>query len=242
MEEPLMNKYILGDMVTEKLKREIGIVAKPFPEELKTLETVLPSGKICFEGALFQADKLKKITVSKHTHGEGGGTVVMIVCNDDYDLPFILVDIAFDFGKKDTIFTEFEAMPLVRDDESTRKYVEPFRNWREAIDKLPGEPVSGFGDVGEFLKANVSPTEYIRFVPKDHADEVLKFADEFFNIFLDIYGKAEPVKDAQRRNIMDNFRSEWNKHALNDDPSGVMVMEAFGRRRAELFYDHFVNL
>ena len=237
-----MNKYILGDMVTEKLKREIGLVDKPFPEELKILETVLPSGETRFEGALYQADKLKKITISNHTHGEGGGTVVMIVANDDYDLPFILADIAFGFGKKYTIFTEFEVMPLIKDEESTRKYVDPFRKWREAIGKLPAEPVSGFGEVGEFLKANVSPTEYIRFVPEAYTDEVLKFADQFFDIFLDIYRRAEPVKNAQRKREMDTFRLEWNKHALDDDPSGVMIIEAFGRRRAELFYDYFVNL
>ena len=237
-----MNKYILGDMVTEKLKREIGLVDKPFPEELKILETVLPSGETRFEGALYQADKLKKITISNHTHGEGGGTVVMIVANDDYDLPFILVDIAFGFGKKDTIFTEFEAMPLIKDEESTRKYVDPFRKWREAIGKLPAEPVSGFGEVGEFLKANVSPTEYIRFVPEAYTDEVLKFADQFFDIFLDIYRRAEPVKDVQRRRKMDAFRSEWNQKILGDDFSGKMLIEAFGRQRIALFYDYLVYL
>jgi hypothetical protein len=238
-----MNKYILADMVAEKLKREIGMVSKPFPKELKTLEAVLPSGSIRFESSLYQTEKLKKITFIKHTHGEGGvGTVVMIVADDEYDIPFILVDIAFDFGKKDKIFTEFEAMPLIKDEESTRKYVDPFRNWREAIGKLPAEPVSGLGEVGEFLKANISPTEYLRYIPSIHIEEVLKFADQFFDIFLDIYFKAEPVKEAQRKREMDAFRSEWNQHFLDDDPSGVMIIEAFGRRTAELFNDHLSNL
>ncbi len=65
-----MNKYILADMVTERLKREIGMVPKPLPEELKTLETVLPSGRVRFENALYQAEKLKKITISKRSLGE----------------------------------------------------------------------------------------------------------------------------------------------------------------------------
>jgi len=238
-----MNKYILADMVTEKLKREIGMVPKPFPEELKTLEAVLPSGSVRFETSLYQTEKLKKITFIKHTHGDGGtGTVVMMVASDKYDLPFILADIAFDFGRKDNIFTEFEAMPLVKDEESTIKYVEPFRKWREAIGKLPAEPVSGLGEVGEFLKANVSPTEYLRYIPSTHIEEILKFADQFFDIFLDIYRKAEPVKDAQRKMEMDTFRSKWNKHFLDDDPSGVMLIEAFGRQTAELFNDHLSNL
>lgn len=238
-----MNEHILADMVTEKLKREIGLVAKPLPEEIKTLETVLPSGRMCFESALYQTDKLKKITISNHTHGESGaGTVVLIVADDEYDLPFIVVDIAFDFGEKGKIFTEFEAMPLVKDEESTRKYVEPFRKWREAIGKLPSEPVAAFGEVGEYLKANVSPTEYVRFVPDAYTDEVLKFADQFFDIFLDIYRKAEPVKDAERRKKMDAFRSEYNKHVLEEDPSGVMLMEAFGRQAAELFYNYLLYL
>jgi len=238
-----MNKYILADMVTEKLKREIGMVAIPLPEELKTLETVLPSGRIRFESALYQAEKLKKITISKHSHGESGaGTVVIIVADDEYDLPFIVVDIAFDFGEKGKIFTEFEAKPLVKDEESTRKYVEPFRKWREAIGKLPAEPSTALGEPGEFLKANVSPTEYVRLIPDDYTDEVLNLADQFFDIFLDIYRKAEPVKDAQRKREMEAFRSEYNKHVLEEDPSGVMLINAFGRETAELFYDYLLYL
>jgi len=238
-----MNKYILADMVTEKLKREIGMVAKPLPEELKTLETVLPLGRVRFECALYQAEKLKKISISKHNHGESGaGTVVMIVAEDGYDLPFIVVDIAFDFGEKGKIFAEFEAKPLVKDEESTRKYVDPFRKWREALGKLPAELPTVLGEPGEFLKANVSPIEYVRLIPDSYTDEVVKFADQFFDIFLDIYRKAEPVKDAERRRKMDTFRSEYNKHVLEEDPSGVMLINAFGRQRAELFYDYLINL
>ena len=238
-----MNKYILADMVTEKLKREIGMVDKPLPEEIKTLETDLPSGSVRFDCALYQADKLKKISINKHSHGENGaGTVVLIVADDAYDLPFIVVDIAFDFGEKGKIFTEFEAKPLVKDEESTRKYVEPFWKWREAIGKLPAEPLTGFGEVGEFLKANVSPTEYLRFVPDDYTDEVLNFAQQFFDIFLDIYRKAEPVKDAQRRREMDAYRSEYNQKIFGDDASGKMLIEAFGRQTTALFYEYLVYM
>jgi len=238
-----MNKYILADMVTERLKREIGMVPKPLPEELKTLETVLPSGRARFENALYQAGKLKKITISKHSYGESGaGTVVMLVADDGYDLPFIVVDIAFDFGEKGKIFVEFEAKPLVKDEESTRKYVEPFRKWREALGKLPAEVLHVFGEPGEFLKANASPNEYVRYIPDEYTDEVLKFTDQFFDIFLDIYRKAEPVKDAQRKRKMEAFRLEYNKHVLEEDPSGVMLINAFGRETAELFYDYLLYL
>jgi len=238
-----MNKYILGDMVTEKLKREIGMVAKTLPEELKTLETVLPSGSVRFESALYQADKLKKISINKHSHGENGaGTVVIIAAEDAYDLPFVVVDMAFDFGEKGKIFAEFEAKPLVKDEESTRKYVDPFRKWREALGKLPAESPAALGEPGEFLKANVSPIEYVRLIPDAYTDEVVKFADQFFDIYLDIYRKAEPVKDAERRNKMDSFRAEYNKYALDEDPSGVMIINAFGRQKAELFYDYLINM
>jgi len=238
-----MNKYILGDMVTEKLKREIGMVAKPLPEELKTLEKVVPSGRRRSELTLYKAEKLKKISIIKSQRGESSaGTVVMLVGEDEYDLPFILADIAFDFGEKGKIFTEFEAMPLVKDEESTRKYVDPFRKWREAIGKLPSEPVTGFGEPGEVWKSNLSPTEYLRFIPDDYTDEVLRFAEQFFDIFLDIYRKAEPVKDVQRRRKMDAFRSEFNKRILDEDPSGVALVEAFGRQTVELFYDYLIYM
>jgi len=238
-----MNKYILADIVTEKLKKETGMVAKPLPGELRIMEGELPSGGVRFENALYQADKLKKITIGNHTIGEtGAGTLVMIVADDEYDLPFIVVDIAFDSGAKGEIFTEFEAKPLVKDEESTRKYVEPFRKWREALGKLPGEPPPEAGEVGEFLKANMSPNEYLRLIPGDYADEVLKFADQFFDIFIDIYRKAEPVKDAERRRKMQAFRAQYNKYVLEEDPSGVMLMNVFGRETAELFYDYLLYL
>jgi len=230
-------------MVTEKLKKEIGMVAKPLPEEIKTLETVLPSGSVRFENNLYQADKLKKISINKHSHGESGaGTVVVIAADDAYDIPFVVVDIAFDFGEKGKIFAEFEAKPLVKDEESTRKYIDPFRKWREALGKLPSERPTAFGEPGEFLKANVSPTEFVGLIPDSYADEVVKLADQFFDIFLDIYRKAEPVKDAARRKKIDAFRSEYNKYVLEEDPSGVMLINAFGRQKAELFYDYLINM
>jgi hypothetical protein len=238
-----MDKYILGDMVVEKLRREIGIEPKPFPEELKILEGELPSGRFRWESALYQADKLKKISIGKHSHGESGaGAVLMIAAEDEYDLPFVEIDIAFDFGEKDNMFTEFEVIPLVKDEESTRKYVEPFRQWREAIGKLPAKPLTTFGEAREFMKAHVTPIEYIHFLSYDYIDEVLNFADQFLDIFLNICKKAEPVKDAKRRKEMDTFRSEWNKYVLEDDPSGIACVNAFGRQKAELLYNYLVYL
>jgi len=243
LEGTVMNKYILADMVTEKLKREIGMVAKPFPEELKILEGELPSGRFRWESALYQADKLRKISIGKHSHGQSGaGAAVMIVAEDKYDLPFVEVDIAFDFGEKGKLFTEFEVIPLVKDEESTRKYVEPFQKWREAIGKLPAKPVTSFGEAREFMKAHVTPIEYIHFLSYDYAKDVLSFAEQFLGIFLEIYRKAEPVNNAQRKKKMDAFRSEWNKYVLEDDPSGRACINAFGRQTAELLYKHLVYL
>jgi len=236
-----MNKYILADMVTERLTREIGMVAKPLPKELKTMETVLSSGRMRSEPALYQAEKLKKITISKRSLGESvAGTVVMLIANDEYDLPFTLADIAFDFSGKGKISAGFQLRPLVKDEESTRKYIAPFLKWYEAIGKLPGEPV--LLDIGEYLKANPPPLKYMCSIPHDYIDEVLKFTKQFFDIFLDIYRKAEPVKDAERRRKMDAFRLEYNQKILGDDASGKMLMEAFGRQKTELFYDYLVYL
>ena len=237
-----MNKYIIGDIVTEKLTKEIGMVAKPLPEELKTLKGEVQSGRLLFESALYQAEKLNKITISNHNHGESGaGTLVMIIGDNKYDLPFILADIAYNFVEEGKMFVEFEVMPLVKDDKSMKEYVAPFQKWYEAIDKIPSEPVTGF-PLGEYLKANLPPIKYMRFITDVYTNEVLNFAQQFFDIFLDIYRKAEPIMDARRRREMDEFRAEWNKHALEDDPSGLVLIEAFGRRTAELFYEYLVYL
>ena len=238
-----MNKYILADIITERLTRELGMVVKPLPEELKKLETVLPSGRLLFESTLYKADKLKKISIMNHTSGENfAGTVVMLIADDEYDLPFTFVDVAPNFGEKGQIFTLFEAKPLVWDKESTRKYIDPFQKWIEAIGKLPAEPVTAFVEPGEFLKAHASPTNYLRLIPGDYIDEVLKLADQFFDIFLDIYQRAGPVKDTERRRQMDAFRTEYNKYVLEEDPSGKILIEAFGRQTADRLYDYCVYI
>jgi hypothetical protein len=238
-----MNKYILADIITERLTRELGMVAKPLPEELKKLETVLPSGRVRSEPALYQAAKLKKIVISKRSQGENlAGTLVMLISEDDYDFPFTLADVTFDFAGKGKMFVAFQFRPLVKDEESTRKYVEPLRKWFEAINKIPSEPVKPPKEPGEFLKTNVTPIRYIRIVQEDYIDEVLNFAQQFFDIVLDIYRKAEPVKDARRRKEMDTFRSEWNKHILSDDPSAQSLAETYGQKTAALFCEYLVYL
>jgi len=238
-----MNKYILTDMVTKRLKREIGMLAKPLPEEIKTLETALPSGKVRLESVLYQAEKIKKITISKRSLGESvAGTLVMLIADDEYDLPFTLADIAFDFAEENKISAAFQLRLLVNDEESTRKYVDPFRKWYDAIDRLPSEPVIPPAEPGEFLEANLPQLRYMRSLPYNCTDEVLKFTEQFFDIFLTIYRKAEPVKDVQRRKKMDVFRTEYNKHIVGDDPSGQVLAKAFGQQMAELFYEHFTYL
>lgn len=243
-----MNKHIIADMITEKLKKEIGMVAKPFPEELKVLETEIPSGivpmsgKLHMEASLYQADKAKKITFLRNKMGEmSAGSVLMIAPEDEYELPFIVVDITFWLGEINKIFTEFDANPIVKDEESLKDYNE-FKKWLEEIGKLPSEPIAGLPEPGEFLKSCLSTINYLHFVPVEHTDEVIKLTDQFFDIYIKLYQKAEPVKDVQRRKKMDEFRLEYNRHALDDDPSGVMIMNAFGREKAQLFYEHLVNL
>ncbi len=238
-----MNKYILADIITERLTRELGMVSKYLPEELRKLDTDLPSGRVHKEPALYQAPKLKKIVINKRSQGENlAGTLVMLISEDEYDFPFTLADITFDFAGKGKMFVAFQFRPLVKDDESTRKYVEPLRKWFEAINEIPSEPVTLPKEPGEFLKKNVTPIRYIRIVQEDYIDEVLNFAQQFFDIVLDIYRKAEPVKDARRRKEMDAFRLEWNKHILEADVSGKMLIEAYGQKTAALFFEYLVYL
>jgi hypothetical protein len=237
----MIMKYILAEMVTDRLIREIGMVAKPLPEQIKILETELPTGKACFESALYRAEKLKKITISKRSFGEdGGGTVVMMVPDDAYDIPFILADISFDSAGTSRITTGFQLRPPVKDKESTQKYIDPFLEWYKAIDNLPSETVHL--DIGEFLKANPAPLNFLGRIPYDYLDEVLNLTEQFFDILLNIYRKSEPVTDAQRRKKMEAFRSEYNQNIFGDDFSGKMLIKAFGRKTAALFYDYLVYL
>ncbi len=234
-----MNKYFLGDMVAKRLTRDIVMVASPLPEEIKTLEMVLSSERLCFDSALYQSEKMKRISIINHTHGEnGGGTIVMMFADDKYDLPLTFVDIAFNFGRIGKIFTQFEAMPLINDGESIKKYVDPFRKWREAIEQLPSEPVTEFSQSGGIWKTNISTTNYLRYVPTSCLDEIVQFIEQFFDIFLDIYRRAEPIKNVERKKVIDAFRLEWNKKFIDDDPAGAMITEAFGRKTAQLFFEY----
>jgi hypothetical protein len=238
-----MNKHILADIVTEKLIREMGMIAKPLPEELTPLEKDLPTGKQRYGCALYKAKKLKKISIIKTQRGEtSAGSVIMIIGEEEYDLPFVLVAVGFVSGEKSKLAVEFEAMPLIMDEESIKKYIDPFRNWRKALGKLPSEPITGFSQPGEVWTSNLSPTDYLQYIPDEYTDEVLNFARQFFDIFLDIYRKAVPVKDTERRKQMDVFRLKFNKHILEEDPDGVILTETFGRQKAELFYDNLIYL
>jgi hypothetical protein len=129
-------------------------------------------------------------------------------------------------------------MPLIKDEESTRKYVDPLRGWHEAIGKLPAEPVTGFGEPGEFIKESIAPFQYLRFIPVDYLDQVLDLTKQFFEIALDFWRKAEPVKDIQRREKIEAFRRQYNKNILEEDPSGRVSMETFGKEKAQLSFEN----
>ena len=237
-----MNKYILGDTIMPMLKKEMNLVDHPLPEEVRVLEGEHPAfGKVVEWFSRYKTNKIKR--VSDIRHDVGGmlvGANIMIMGEDEYDFPFIMANIAFVPGEggKDKIFVEINAMPLIKDEESTRKYVDPLRGWREAIGKIPAEPVSGFGEPGEFIKESISPFQYLRFVSVDYLDQLLDLTKQFFEITLDFWRKAEPVKDIQRREKIEAFRREWNKNMLDEDPSGRAAMEAFGREKAQLSFEN----
>ena len=108
--------------------------------------------------------------------------------------------------------------------------------------KLPSEPVTGFGEPGAFLKENHSPIRYMGLIPAEYSDEVLRLTEQFFDVFVSIYRKAKPVTDSRRRQKMDSFRIEYNRYVLEQDPSGAALINAFGREKAQLFYEHLVNM
>ena len=70
----------------------------------------------------------------------------------------------------------------------------------------------------------------------------------FFAIFFGVglillpEEKAKPVKDTERRRQMDAFRTEYNKYVLEEDPSGKILIEAFGRQTADRLYDYCVYI
>jgi hypothetical protein len=242
-----MNKYILGDTIMPTLKKEMNLVDYPVPEEVRVMEGEHPAfGKVFQRTSRYKADKIKRI--SEVRHDVGGtlvGTVILIMCEDNYDFPFIMANIAFAPGEggKDKMFVEINYMPFIKDEESTRKYIDPLRGWREAIDKLPSEPISGLGgEPGEFIRDSISPFQYLRFVPVDYLDQVIDLTKQFFEIFLDFWRKAEPIKDIQRREKIAAFRREYNRHILEEDPSGRASIEAFGKEKALLSFENTVFL
>lgn len=195
------------------------------------------------ESSIYQADKIKKISIVKNQLGEiSAGGIVLITPENEYDLPFVVVDITFMSIGKVKIFTELDAKLLVKDEESERKHTRPFQKWREAIGKLPSEPITGRPEIGEFFKDNMSPINYLGFIPEEYTDDLLNLTNQFFDIYINLYRQAELVKDDQRRNKMDTFRSEFNRHFLTEDPSGVMLINAFGLEKAQLFCEHIVYL
>ena len=109
--------------------------------------------------------------------------------------------------------------------------------------KLAAEP--GFEPGQKDSKSSVLPLHNSASYPnaEGRARTDMEVApQQFFDVFLEIYRKAEPVKDVERRRKMDAFRAEWNKHILEDDPSSQTLINNFGRRTAELVYEYLVYL
>ena len=241
-----MNKYMAGDVAKEILTKDMGITDYPLPEDLRVREGSHPTrGKVVNRATRYKADKIKRIALLNHdVGGQFIGSVIMIVGEDGYDFPFIVVNIAFapDATGQDRIFVEFEAKPLVKDAESTRKYIEPLHAWREALGKLPSEPMSGFGEIGEFVKANLSPIEYVRWVPMEHLDAVMYLFRQFFAIIVDYWRQAEPVEDAARRKQIADFRQAYNSHILDDDPAGQTSIATYGREQALRYFENVTFL
>ena len=239
-----MNKYILVDMIAPILKKEMNLVDYPLPEELRVREGEHPNfGKVFETASRYKADKTKRVAFTRLDFGGAFvGSVAMIFGGDEYDFPYVIETLCFVPGEggKDKIFAEFDAMPLVKDEESTRKYVDTLRGWREAIGKIPAEPITGFGEAGEIISAKLLPMEYLYFVPIEYLDEVLGSAKQFFEIGLDFWRKAEPVKDAEKRRKMKAWRAEYNYHLLEEDPSGISSVEIFGREVTEFYFNHLV--
>jgi len=84
--------------------------------------------------------------------------------------------------------------------------------------------MSGFEEPGESVKANVSPIEYLRYIPINfnYLDEVLDFTKQFFGIILDFWHQAEPVKNIQRREKIDAFGREYNRHILKEYAKDIL--------------------
>ncbi|MFC1591041.1 hypothetical protein ACFL43_00805 [Thermodesulfobacteriota bacterium] len=236
-----MNKHILAKMVIERLQQETSLIECPLPEQIKTITTDHLKGRVHIESALYQADKLKKISISNRVMGtNNAGTVVMIIADDAYDLPFILMDIAIDAAGSGSITAGFKIRPLVADAISTQKYIRPFSAWLDGIKTLPAAPVHL--DVGSYLKDNPAPLDYRGTVGLDHNQKLLAYTNQFIDILLDIYHTLQPVEDAYRRTQMDAFRQEYNRNILGTDYSGKMLVQAFGQQTAEIFYEHLVYL
>ena len=55
----------------------------------------------------------------------------------------------------------------------------------------------------------MAPIGYIRIVQEDYINEVLDFAQQFYDIVLDIYHKAEPVKEKTKPKNRCDMRGKW---------------------------------
>jgi hypothetical protein len=58
-----------------------------------------------------------------------------------------------------------------------------------------------------------------------------------FDIYLGIWEKARPLSEFPRKLKMDQFRKDYNRHAIADDPSGQVLKGLFGQEKADLYYD-----
>ena len=65
-----MNKYVLADMITPILKKEMNLVDYPLPAELRVREGEHPNfGKVFETASRYKADKTKRVALPDSTSG-----------------------------------------------------------------------------------------------------------------------------------------------------------------------------
>jgi len=239
-----MNENSIAEMAMEKLKRGTGMVEKAIPAEIQALDAEFPPGrKIHWKASLYQAEHLKIMSFHRFQLGDNhDGTAIFLIPNDERYLPFVLGNVSFRYGPETKIFTEFTLEPMAKDEKSLAESSEPFRKWREELEKLPSEKIPGYPEVDEFIRTNLSKLHYMRLVPYAYRGELLSLTDRFFDIYLDVYRKASPLMDSETIKSREAFRAMWNQSLREKDASGILIIKAFGQERAQLFSESLSSL
>jgi hypothetical protein len=182
----------------------------------------------------FKMEKIEKITLSNFLlMNKILVTGITALPLDDYDLPMLVLEWA---ESENTISLLVDFIPLadiVMREDYCAKYLDPLGECWSKYKDLPGVEPNPFA----WARKVLGPYHLAGNVPKDNIDnkeKCLKLYQDYLEVWIDLWGNAEPIKDASAKEYSKVRKAKIRKNFLENDEGSKSMAQMIGKDLQEL--------